>query len=206
MKQLIIVVAVVLAFIYPHNMAYAQTLNLGMNSKNVTYIQKLLVKHNFLSEGSNKVDGKFGYKTLAAIKVFQKKVGLEADGIVGVKTYEALRTYDPKKRYEPSKVPTKKPSGIPSYQRAINVKATAYTRYDEGCGDLTYLETYARRGVVAVDPAVIPLRSKLYIPGYGHASAEDIGGAIQGNRIDLFMETLDEAFEYGVQNITVYVL
>ncbi|MEM5767870.1 MAG: 3D domain-containing protein [Bacillota bacterium] len=45
---------------------------------------------------------------------------------------------------------------------------------------------------MAVDPNVIPLRSKLYVPGYGYASAEDIGGAIQGNRIDLFMDTLGQ--------------
>ncbi|MPN17860.1 Cell wall-binding protein YocH [bioreactor metagenome] len=84
--------------------------------------------------------------------------------------------------------------------------ATAYTRYDEGCGDYTYRGTYLRRGLVAVDPDVIPLGTKLYIPGYGHAMADDIGGAIQGNRIDLAMDTLNEAYNFGIRNVTVYVL
>ncbi len=56
-----------------------------------------------------------------------------------------------------------------------------------------------------MDPHIIPLGTKLYIPGYGTAIAEDIGGAIQGHRIDLFMDTLDEAFTYGRQEVTVYL-
>jgi 3D (Asp-Asp-Asp) domain-containing protein len=84
--------------------------------------------------------------------------------------------------------------------------ATAYTRYDEGCTDYTYRGNYLKRGLVAVDPNVIPLGTKLYIPGYGHAVADDIGGAIKGNRIDLAMDSIDEAMQYGVRSVEVVIL
>lgn len=64
----------------------------------------------------------------------------------------------------------------------------------------------ARPGVVAVDPNVIPLGSRLYIPGYGMAIAADTGGAIRGNRIDLLMDSYDAAMNFGRQSVEVYVL
>ena len=97
------------------------------------------------------------------------------------------------------------------YSRVLNVTATAYTT--EGYKNkLTYLGTTARVGAIAVDPRVIPLRSKLYIeiPGgkwyYGKATAEDTGGAIKGNKIDLFFNTRAECFDFGVRGAIVYVL
>jgi 3D (Asp-Asp-Asp) domain-containing protein len=64
----------------------------------------------------------------------------------------------------------------------------------------------AGHGVVAVDPRVIPLGTRLYIPGYGNAIAGDTGGAIKGQRIDLGFATYNEAIRYGRQTVTVYVL
>ena len=120
----------------------------------------------------------------------------------------------PEKSAKPPKEVAKPPktvtppvnNGVPSYLYSLPMIATAYTRYDEGCTDYTYNGTYLRRGLVAVDPDVIPLGTRLYVPGYGEALADDIGGAIQGNRIDLAMDTLDEAFNWGVNHVTVYVL
>ena len=72
--------------------------------------------------------------------------------------------------------------------------------------------TRARVGAVAVDPRVIPLGSKLYIESmdgfasYGYATAEDTGGAIKGNRIDLFYSTSSQARNFGRRNVKVYVL
>lgn len=71
---------------------------------------------------------------------------------------------------------------------------------------ITARGTKARYGVVAVDPRVIPLGSRLYIPGYGEAVAEDTGSAIKGNRIDLCFETLPEAVRFGRRPMQVYVL
>ncbi|MCQ4935643.1 MULTISPECIES: G5 and 3D domain-containing protein [Anaerotignum] len=93
-----------------------------------------------------------------------------------------------------------------TYQKAISAKVTAYTPFDAGCNGITATGTTATKGVVAVDPRVIPLGSKVYVPGYGVATAEDTGGAIKGNRIDVCYETKNEAFSWGVQNVTVYVL
>ena len=64
----------------------------------------------------------------------------------------------------------------------------------------------AEPGVVAVDPNVIPLRTKLYVEGYGFAIAADVGGAIKGNRIDLFFNTIDECMNYGRKKVKVYIL
>ena len=64
----------------------------------------------------------------------------------------------------------------------------------------------AVRGIAAVDPDVIPLGTRLFIPGYGEAIAADTGGAIVGNKIDLVMDSYGEAIDFGRQDVTVYVL
>ncbi len=98
------------------------------------------------------------------------------------------------------------------YLRAYNFKATAYSKYDPGCDDYTASGTKVRYGVVAVDPRVIPLGSQLYIVTndgiyiYGFAVAEDTGGAIKENRIDLYFETVEECLRFGRRECTVYLL
>lgn len=95
------------------------------------------------------------------------------------------------------------------YTRALDMVATGYTAGKEsnpnGIG-VTYTGMKAQRGVVAVDPNVIPLYSRLYVDGYGPAIAGDTGGAIYGNRIDLCFDTLEEALQWGVRPVTVYIL
>ena len=86
------------------------------------------------------------------------------------------------------------------------MEATAYTGDEPGCTGYTATGRRLERGMVAVDPDVIPLGSQLYIEGYGYATAEDTGGAIIGDRIDLAMDSIGEANEFGVRNVVVYVL
>lgn len=86
------------------------------------------------------------------------------------------------------------------------MEATAYTPWDEGCIGITANGMKAGHGVVAVDPRVIPLGTRVYIEGYGYAIAADTGGAIKGNRIDLCMETKNEAFSFGRRPVKVYIL
>ncbi|WP_317854918.1 G5 and 3D domain-containing protein [Chakrabartyella piscis] len=93
-----------------------------------------------------------------------------------------------------------------SYTQTMSMKVTAYTPFDEGCNGITSTGTVATKGVLAVDPSVIPYGTRVYIPGYGVAVAEDTGGAIQGNRLDVCYDTKDEAFSWGVRNLTVYIL
>ena len=88
----------------------------------------------------------------------------------------------------------------------LQVIATGYTPGDPGCTGITYTGTKAARGTIAVDPSVIPFGTKLYIPGYGYGVAADTGGAIKGNKIDLCYDTRTEALNWGIKNITVYVV
>ena len=96
--------------------------------------------------------------------------------------------------------------GIPRYHAAYTMHASAYLPSDGGGSGITATGMVARRGVVAVDPNVIPLGSRLFIPGYGEAIAADTGGAIVGNTIDLCMESYDEAIQFGRRNVEVYVI
>lgn len=93
-----------------------------------------------------------------------------------------------------------------NFSKEMKVTATGYTPYDPGCNGVTYSGTTARYGVIAVDPNVIPLGTRVFVPGYGEAIAEDIGGAIKGNRIDLCYETTSEAYRWGVKDVTIYIL
>ncbi|MFC7321331.1 3D domain-containing protein [Halobacillus campisalis] len=94
--------------------------------------------------------------------------------------------------------------------KTVNVEATAYTAFCEGCSGVTKtgidLRDNPDQKVIAVDPDVIPLGSKVHVPGYGEAIAGDTGGAIKGNRVDLFMKENSEAMDYGRQQIEVEVL
>ena len=100
------------------------------------------------------------------------------------------------------------------YTQHISAEATAYcscTSCTGGGSGLTASGIPVNRdpngySTVAVDPNVIPLGTKLYIPGYGLAIAADTGGAIKGNKVDLFHNSHSEALSFGRQSIEVYVL
>jgi 3D (Asp-Asp-Asp) domain-containing protein/peptidoglycan hydrolase-like protein with peptidoglycan-binding domain len=179
----------------------------GMRGGEVKNIQQYLARGGFLQ---GPVDGIFGQATFQAVKDFQKAVGIKADGVVNAETLAALQNYRPVRSRGPrtaSVMPSRSMQpGAPNRWRSISMEATAYTRYDAGCTNYTYRGNYLRRGLVAVDPAVIPLGTRLYIPEYGYAVADDIGSAIKGNKIDLAMETRDEAFAFGRRNVTVYIM
>ena len=89
---------------------------------------------------------------------------------------------------------------------AMDMIATAYTAECAGCSGYTATGYRAGRGIVAVDPRVIPLGTKLFIPGYGFAIAGDTGGAIVGNRIDLGFNSYSDAIQFGRRPIKVYTL
>ena len=97
------------------------------------------------------------------------------------------------------------PSGYMKYKRVIYGEATAYT-WGGGASGHTSVGLYPKRGIVAVDPRVIPYYTKMYIPGYGMAIAGDTGGAIVGTRIDLFMDSLHECYQWGRRDVEIYIL
>ncbi|MDO5027663.1 MAG: 3D domain-containing protein [Bacillota bacterium] len=99
--------------------------------------------------------------------------------------------------------------------KVLTMNASAYDASYESNGSwgpVTAMGTNLRPGVVAVDKTVIPLGSTLYIesmdewPSYGMASAEDTGGAIKGNKIDLFFQSRQTVMNFGRRNVKVYVL
>jgi len=99
------------------------------------------------------------------------------------------------------------------YKKVLNITATAYApgpHDNDQWGSKTYIGTQIRPGIIAVDPKVIPLGSKVYIEypdGHGvYAVAEDTGGAIKGHRIDVAKWTVPEAYDYGIQHVKVYVV
>jgi 3D (Asp-Asp-Asp) domain-containing protein len=89
---------------------------------------------------------------------------------------------------------------------AMTMVATAYTAGCDGCDGMTAIGQRAGHGIVAVDPSVIPLGTRLFIPGYGLAVAGDTGGSIRGNRIDLGFDSWRDAMLFGRRDITVYRL
>ncbi|TFD97034.1 3D domain-containing protein [Jeotgalibacillus sp. R-1-5s-1] len=92
----------------------------------------------------------------------------------------------------------------------LTVTATAYTAYCAGCSGVTAtgidLRSNPNQKVIAVDPNVIPLGSRVWVEGYGEAIAGDTGGAIKGNKIDVFIPSQDAALNWGVKTVDVKIL
>lgn len=107
-----------------------------------------------------------------------------------------------------------------SYSKVITCNATAYDLSFQSCGKypgqagygITATGTYAQYGTVAVDPRVIPLGTRMFIESadgsfvYGYCVAEDTGGAIKGNKVDLFFNTNSECMQFGRRSVKVYIL
>jgi uncharacterized protein YabE (DUF348 family) len=97
-----------------------------------------------------------------------------------------------------------------SASKVINMKTTAYNSAETG-SNITASGAVAVRNAtgystIAVDPSVIPLGTKVYVEGYGYAIAQDTGGAIKGNIIDLYFNSMSEVNAWGVKYVNVYIL
>ena len=94
--------------------------------------------------------------------------------------------------------------------KEMTVTATAYTAYCTGCSGTTAtgidLRANPNQRVIAVDPRVIPLGSKVWVEGYGEAIAGDTGGAIKGNKIDVFIPSKESAMAWGVKTVKIKIL
>ncbi len=89
-----------------------------------------------------------------------------------------------------------------NFREAKFMQATAYTY----TGYRTATGVNPAVGLVAVDPSVIPLGTRLYIEGYGYARAADTGGAVKGDKVDLFMEEYSQCVHWGRRVVKVYML
>jgi 3D (Asp-Asp-Asp) domain-containing protein len=104
------------------------------------------------------------------------------------------------------------------YSKTLSVKASSYGpgNINWKYGGHTKSGTKVREGVISVDPSVIPLGTKVFVTGYSTellpeggfvATAEDTGGAIKGNRIDIYIDgTQTQLRQFGMQNVKLYVL
>ena len=195
MKKGYIAVALFLCMLLSSAVVFAapgdKLIKFGMRGEDVQMIQKSLLEKGFYFD---EVDGVFGKATLRAVKDFQISNDLLADGVVGKETLLCLG--------RPGNT-----DGNPSrYSRSLNMSASAYSAYDDGNSNYTYGGNLVRQGIVAVDPSIIPLGTRLFIPGYGHAIADDIGSAIKGNKIDLAFDSHSEAMQFGRRKVIVYIL
>ena len=99
-----------------------------------------------------------------------------------------------------------------TYTDTMQVRATGYTHTDAGCDRITATGTTVRIGTVAVDPRYIPYGTRMFIVSndgsyiYGISVAEDCGGAIKKDRVDLYFPTTRECFQFGRRDCTIYFL
>lgn len=175
-------------------------------------------KSNKLAKGTTQVvqEGKNGLKEVQVKKIF-KNGKLNSEDIVAEKivTKPVANIVE-----EGTKDFIVASRGNFRFKRSFVVTATAYDLSYASCGKhpgdrgygITASGTKARPGVVSVDPRVIPLGTKLYIESldgtndYGFATAEDTGGAIKGNRIDLFFTSGEACKQFGRRKVKVYIL
>ena len=180
----------------------------GMRGSVVQHVQELLIAGGYLDAAA---DGVAGPMTRAAIERCQKDHALKVDGICGQATYLALSggaPYDPvalgiheERAHEERAHEVSRGSG-----RAVYVSATGYSAFDPGNGSRTATGTMMRRGVIAVDPSVIPLGTRVFIPGYGEAVAEDVGSSTHGYRIDIAFDSHAEALMFGRQDLEIFIM
>lgn len=171
-------------------------------------------------------DGKEVSRTVLSQTVISEPV----DALIAIGTAVELPDYPPEEPEDPTvqKAPASSPaSGMPvigdgviitpegevlTYTNSMQAVATAYHNSDPGCGPNTAIGTLCRVGAIAVDPKVIPYGTRMYIVSndgryiYGIAVAEDCGGAIKGNRIDLYFDSVDECWTFGIRDCTIYFL
>lgn len=121
------------------------------------------------------------------------------------------RSSPPAEASEKPKIPVSSSKEEPSsFGKEMTVIATAYTAYCKGCSGTTAygidLRANPNQKVIAVDPRVIPLGTKVWVEGYGEAIAGDTGGAIKGNKIDVFLPSYDSAIAWGVKEVKIKVI
>ena len=180
----------------------------GSTGEAVRHVQELLIEQGFL-EGE--ADGDCGPLTVAAIEKFQGSRGLTVDGVCGDGTYYYLSGG---KSYETAEEPAEQEEAVAASDdeaaipsgRAMYVSASGYSAYDPGNSKHTASGTLVRKGVIAVDPNVIPLGTRVFIPGYGRAVAEDVGGAIKGHRIDVAFDSHEEALRFGRRDLEIIII
>ncbi|MGF2614070.1 DUF348 domain-containing protein [Rossellomorea vietnamensis] len=140
--------------------------------------------------------------------ISEKTVKESQDKIVSVGTKVLVAQVSRGSSSSPSKAETS--SAPSSGGNEFYVSSTAYTAGCNGCSGVTATGINLRANpgvkVIAVDPSIIPLGTKVYVDGYGYAVAADTGGAIKGNKIDVFFPSKSEAYRWGRKQVKIKIL
>ncbi|MGI2328037.1 3D domain-containing protein [Planococcus sp. YIM B11945] len=136
--------------------------------------------------------------------------------VTNLKSWNGLKssTIHPKQKLKLTKPAAKKKTPSRStgdtVAKEITVSSTAYTASCKGCSGITRTGLNLKKNpnlkVIAVDPKVIKLGTKVHVQGYGYAVAGDTGGAIKGKKIDVFISSKSQALKWGRKNVKVKVL
>lgn len=134
----------------------------------------------------------------------QKRCIWRKDGVISVQWTQSLKVL-----VKPTPTIVRRGSMPSRGGRVLRMVATAYDPGPGSCGryasGYTAIGLKATKGVIAVDPRVIPLGSRVFVEGYGPAIAGDVGGAIKGNKIDLCFPTRREALQWGRRTVKVTI-
>ncbi|MGY4690601.1 peptidoglycan-binding domain-containing protein [Salibacterium sp. K-3] len=204
----------------PVTVGSLEILSEGDEGESVEYLQENLASLGFFD---GEVDGHFNGDVHDAVVSFQQSENILVDGLAGPQTFGALtaevRGAEQKQAQEQQEAETSEEhnesvaaESTSSEQegRTIQVSATAYTADCAGCSGVTStgvnLNANPDAKVIAVDPNVIPLGSKVHIEGYGTYTAADTGGSIHGNKIDVHMPSKSAAYDFGRRNLEVTIL
>jgi uncharacterized protein YabE (DUF348 family) len=127
----------------------------------------------------------------------EKTVKEKRDKVVAVGTKEIVQTVS-------------RGNNSANVSKEFYVSSTAYTANCNGCSGVTAtgynLKANPNAKIIAVDPRVIPLGTKVYVEGYGYAVASDTGSAIKGNKIDVFFASKSDAYRWGRKKVKIKIL
>ncbi|WP_312649684.1 ubiquitin-like domain-containing protein [Proteiniclasticum sp.] len=167
------------------------------------------------TQGEKKITKEVTYEDgveVARVELSTEVVKAPVDKIVAVGTKvppapkPAVQTA---KKPSSSSIVASRGGSVPSnlnYSKSFRVEATAYALDGITATGTKPVRVEGGWSTIAVDPRVIPLGTKVYIENYGYAVAEDTGGAIKGNKIDVYMNSNSAALSWGRRTVTIYIL
>lgn len=196
----------------------SEDLNTELNRNNNILVQKPIVLA--MAEPIIKEEVVAPVEVLPVIKEEVKKKAVTPKKATATSRGAVRTTWGPEVNEVEEGVLETSDGQIVEYSAVMQVEATAYCACHECCGKwpgnkwygITATGTEAKIGTIAVDPRVIPLGTKVYVEGlngaknYGYATAEDTGGAIKGDIIDLYFNTHKETVNWGRQQVKVYII
>ena len=216
------------------NMMVYEGLNLAITSivtEEQNYTETVAYKTTYVDDDNMKKDaekviteGQNGEKNVTAKVTFingvetnreilsEEVITEVVDEVIAVGTGKNVKSYKNGSVVIGNGTITLEDGKVLTYSGTRTVKATAYTSTDPGCNNRTATGTKVRWGTVAVDPRYIPYGTKMFIVSndgymiYGEAVAEDCGGAIKKDKIDLYMPTRSQCLSFGRRSCTIYFL